>query len=76
MLLTLLLGLLFLVGLIFWISVLVDCAMKESDQGNTKIVWVLIILFANLPGALAYLLVRRPQRLAESGSRQLKQTGA
>ena len=46
-----LLGILFLIGFTFWLSVLVDCAMKESDRGNTKIVWVLIILFANLPGA-------------------------
>jgi len=68
-----LLGILFLIGFTFWLSVLVDCAMKESDRGNTKIVWVLIILFANLPGALVYVLVRRPQRLAESMPPPLKQ---
>src|SRR5437588_6534671 len=30
---------------IFWIWALIDCAMKETDQGNTKIVWILIIIF-------------------------------
>jgi hypothetical protein len=44
---------------------LVDCATKEIDQGNTKIVWILIIIFTHWLGALIYLLVRRPQRLKE-----------
>ena len=66
MVLFLLLGLLVLIAFPLWLWALIDCATKESDQGNTKIVWVLIILFANLPGALAYLLVRRPQRLTEA----------
>lgn len=52
-------------GMAFWIWMIIDCATKESDQGNTKLVWVIIILFANLIGALIYYFVRRPQRLAE-----------
>jgi hypothetical protein len=51
-----------LCGFAFWLWMLVDCATNESDQGNTKIVWILIILFANIVGALAYFVVRRPQR--------------
>jgi hypothetical protein len=47
--------------------VLVDCATKETDQGNTKIVWILIIVFTHWLGALIYLLARRPQRLKELG---------
>jgi hypothetical protein len=54
-------------GFVFWIRALVDCATKESDAGNTKVVWVMIILFANLVGAVIYWLVRRPQRYAELG---------
>jgi hypothetical protein len=50
-----------------WVWMLVDCVTRESDQGNTKLIWVLIILFANFIGALLYLLVRRPQRWAEMG---------
>jgi hypothetical protein len=50
---------------IFCIVMLVDCATKESSQGNDKLVWILIILFAHWIGALIYFLVRRPRRIAE-----------
>jgi hypothetical protein len=50
---------------IFWIVMLVDCATKESSQGNDKLAWILIILFAHWIGALIYFLVRRPRRIAE-----------
>lgn len=53
-----------LLGTIFWIWMLVDCAMNESSQNNEKLVWVLIILFAHFIGAVVYFLVRRPKRLA------------
>jgi len=52
-------------GFAFWLWMLVECATKEADQGNTKIVWVVIILFANVVGAILYWLVRRPKRFAE-----------
>ena len=59
-------GILFLLvllfGFMFWLWMLADCATNESDQGNTKIVWILIILFANIFGALIYFVIRRPQR--------------
>jgi ABC-type multidrug transport system fused ATPase/permease subunit len=58
-------GALALVAFVFWLWMLVDCATKESNEGNTKVVWILIILFANFVGAVVYLLVRRPQRYAE-----------
>lgn len=51
----------------FWLWALVDCLTKEPDTGNTKICWVLVILFAHFAGALIYFLVRRDQRLAEVG---------
>ena len=54
-----------LVGLalfVFWIWMLVDCAPKEPSQGNDKIIWILIIIFAHWIGALIYFLVRRPER--------------
>lgn len=54
-------------GLLFWVWVLIDCATNEASEGNTKLVWVLIILFVNLLGAFVYFLVRRPQRLRELG---------
>ena len=43
--------LLFLVPIVlaifaFWIWMLVDCATKESDQGNDKIIWILVIILS------------------------------
>ncbi|KXS45213.1 MAG: hypothetical protein AWU59_77 [Methanolobus sp. T82-4] len=56
-----------IIGTIFWIWMLVDCAMKEPSQGNDKLIWVIIILFTHLLGALLYFFVRRPQRIQEYG---------
>ena len=54
-----------LLGTLVWVWMLVDCAVNEPSAGNDKLVWVLIILFTHVLGAALYLLVRRPQRLAE-----------
>ena len=54
-------------GLLFWSWMLIDCALKELSTGNDKLVWVIIILFAQVFGAVLYLLVRRPRRLVEVG---------
>ena len=51
----------------FWLWMLVDCATKESTEGNTKVVWVIIIVFTNFVGAILYWRMRRPQRLMELG---------
>lgn len=56
-----------IIGTIFWIWMLVDCAMKESNQGNDKLTWVLVILFTHWIGAMIYFFVRRPQRIREVG---------
>ena len=51
---------------LFWIWMLVDCATNEPSEGNDKLVWTLLVLFANVLGAAAYYLVRRPQRPAKA----------
>lgn len=48
-----------------WIWAIVDCAMNEPAEGNTKVVWILIIVLTNWIGALLYLIVRRPRRVQE-----------
>lgn len=64
-------GLLFLfvaaAGTVFWIWMLVDCARNETDEGNTRVVWTLIILFTHGLGALLYFLIRRPERRSRLG---------
>jgi len=54
-------------GTVLWIMALVDCIQKESATGNDRIVWLLIILFLHLLGAILYFLIRRPQRIRELG---------
>ena len=51
-----------LLAFVFWVWMLVDCATKESSQGNDKIIWILVIIFTHWLGALIYYLVRRPER--------------
>ena len=54
-------------GTIFWIWMLIDCLTKEPSEGNDKLAWVLVILFAPLIGALIYYFVRRPERIKAVG---------
>lgn len=56
-----------LLGTIFWIWMIVDCATKESSEGNDKVIWILIILFTHIIGALIYFFARRPTRIAQLG---------
>ncbi|TGC09686.1 PLDc N-terminal domain-containing protein [Methanolobus halotolerans] len=56
-----------IIGTVFWVWMLIDCAMKEPSEGNDKLIWVIIILFTHLLGALLYFLVRRPKRIQEYG---------
>ena len=51
-------------GTAFWIWMLVECATKEPNEGNSQVVWIIIIVFTNLIGAALYFFVRRPQRRA------------
>ena len=58
-------------GTIFCVWMLVDCATKEPNDGNSsKVVWTLIIVFTCLIEAALYFFVRRPQRWAEASTRQ------
>lgn len=54
-------------GTALWIWMLIDCATKEPDQGNDKLVWILVIVLTHWIGALIYLIVRRPKRIEQFG---------
>lgn len=56
-----------ILGSIFWLWMLIDCAVNEPSQNNDKIVWIILILFLHVLGALLYFFIRRPQRIRESG---------
>lgn len=48
-----------LIALVFWIWMLVDCARRKFRNGVEKIVWIIVLVFAGLIGALVYLIVIR-----------------
>ncbi len=51
-----------LVGTIFWIWMIVDCAQNRFLDSNTRLVWILVIVFTHLIGALIYFFAgRRPR---------------
>lgn len=57
-------GLFWLAGLAVWIWALVDCIQVADDsmyQSGSKLIWVLIIVFLTLLGAILYLLIGRPK---------------
>ena len=59
--------LVFLAAFAFWIWMLVECITKEPDAGNNKLIWIIVIVFTQIIGAVIYYVIRRPRRLAEVG---------
>ena len=58
----LLIGLIGVLGSVFWIWMLVDCINNKRLSSDAKAVWVLIIIFTHFIGALCYLLFGRPRQ--------------
>ncbi|SFM80552.1 PLDc N-terminal domain-containing protein [Methanolobus profundi] len=56
-----------ILGTLFWVWMLIDCATKEPSEGNDKLIWIIVIIFTHLLGALIYFLVRRPKRIEMHG---------
>jgi hypothetical protein len=48
-----------LIAVIFWIWVLVDCARRKFRNNLEKIIWIVVLVFAGIIGALVYLIVIR-----------------
>ncbi|WP_417390190.1 PLD nuclease N-terminal domain-containing protein [Gimesia sp.] len=46
---------------------LIDCVKYEPSTGNEKIIWVLVIVLLNGIGALLYYIIRRPERIKQTG---------
>lgn len=56
-----------LVVLALWLGALQSCLGNEPPSDTTRRNWILLIVFLGPIGALAYLLIRRPQRVREVG---------
>lgn len=55
-------GLIGLCVFAFWIWMLIDAITNKGLNDTEKLIWVLVILFVHLIGALIYLFVGRPKR--------------
>ena len=62
-----LMGLIGLAIQVFWIWMLVECVTKEPTEGNTQLIWIVLLVFTNGLGALLYFLIRRPERIRIEG---------
>ena len=47
--------------LVIWIWALIDCLTREFRDSTEKLMWVLVIVFLNVVGALIYLFIGRQQ---------------
>ena len=45
---------------------IVDCATNEPSVGNDKLVWIIVIVFGQIIGALIYYFVHHTKRLEEA----------
>jgi hypothetical protein len=50
-----------LVTSIFWLWMLIDCLMSKKPAGE-KLVWIVVILFLHIIGALLYFFLGRSSR--------------
>lgn len=46
---------------VFWIVMIVDCAKRNFKNENDKIVWILILIFLGILGAIIYYFVVKRQ---------------
>lgn len=56
-----------ILGGIFWIWMIIDCATNEPSEGNDKVIWILVVILAGWIGAAIYYFVRRPERIKQFG---------
>lgn len=52
-------GLLALAGFAFWIWMLIDCANSKRLDSNDRLIWILIIIFLGLLGAILYFFIKK-----------------
>ena len=48
---------LLVLGLIFWIAMIIDCAKRNFKKDSEKIVWILVLIFLGILGAVIYYFV-------------------
>lgn len=46
-----------ILSFVFWILMIVDCAKRKFKNENDRVVWILVIVLAQLIGAIIYYFV-------------------
>ena len=65
-------GLLWIAAMVVWIWALIDCIQVPDDamyRSGTKLIWVLVIVFATVIGAIVYFVIGRPDASRASTDR-------
>lgn len=52
----------FLLSIVFWLWMLIDCIQHEAEEGGNQMKWAVIISITGIFGATAYFFLRRFQR--------------
>ena len=52
---------------IFWLWMLIDCITNAAITGTEKIVWLLVIIFTHILGAILYFVLARGGRASRPG---------
>ena len=55
----LLVGLVGLLGFVFWVGMLIHCLLNRGLQGGEKVAWTLVVLFLPLLGSIIYFFLGR-----------------
>ncbi|MBM4019284.1 MAG: PLDc_N domain-containing protein [Planctomycetes bacterium] len=54
-------GIIGLAAFAFWLWMLIDAISRAPSAGNTKLIWILVIVLTGIIGALIYFFVQRPK---------------
>ena len=54
-------GIIGLAAFAFWLWMLIDVITRAPSENNTKLIWILVVVFTGVIGALIYMFVQRPK---------------
>ena len=61
-------------GAIFWVWMFIDCLSREKyDEQNDKLIWVIVMLFASIFGAILYFFIVRRKLKGKSNKKGNRQ---
>lgn len=55
------LAVIILAGTAFWLWMLIDAIKHAPAENNVRLIWILVIVFAWVIGALVYMFAQRPK---------------